>query len=116
LFYHGWSDPWFSPLDTLQYYEKMAKDSGGMDFVRANASRFFAVPGMGHCRSGNALDRFDMLTAVVDWVENGKAPDDVVATGAALPGRSRPLCAWPQHAHYRGQGDQNDAANFECRS
>ena len=74
------------------------------------------VPGMGHCSSGPAtLDQFDLLTAVVDWVEQGKAPDFVVATGAAFPGRSRPLCAYPQHAHYKGQGDPQNAANFECR-
>lgn len=115
LFYHGWSDPWFSALDTVRYYERMAQDSGGMDTVRANASRLFAVPAMGHCRTGDALDRFDMLSAVVDWVETAKAPDSVLATGPAFPGRSRPLCPWPQYAHYKGQGDQNDAANFECR-
>ena len=115
LFYHGWSDPWFSPLDTLNYYERMAKDSGGMEQVREKSSRFYAVPGMGHCSSGAAtLDRFDFLGAVVDWVEQGKAPDSVVATGPAFPGRSRPLCAHPQHAQYKGQGNPEDAANFEC--
>jgi pimeloyl-ACP methyl ester carboxylesterase len=116
LFYHGWSDPWFSPLDTLNYYERMAKDSGGLEQVRENSSRFYAVPGMGHCTSGAAtLDRFDFLNAVVDWVEQGKAPESVIATGAAFSGRSRPLCAYPQSARYRGQGNPEDAANFECR-
>lgn len=114
LFYHGWSDPWFSPLDTLDYYERMAKDSGGMAQVRANSSRFFAVPGMGHCTGGATLDRFDLLTAVVDWVEQGKAPDAVIATGKAFPGRSRPLCAYPQYARYKGEGDPEAAANYEC--
>ena len=56
-----------------------------------------------------------MLTAVVDWVEKGSAPDAVTATGRAFPGRSRPLCAYPKHAHYKGQGDTQDAKNFECR-
>lgn len=116
LFYHGWSDPWFSAFDTVDYYERMAKDSGGIDQVRAKSSRLFAVPGMGHCGSGAAtLDRFDLLSAVVDWVEQGKAPESVIATGPALPGRSRPLCAYPQHAQYKGQGNPDDAANFECR-
>jgi hypothetical protein len=71
---------------------------------------------MGHCAGGPAtLDKFDLLGAVVDWVENGKAPDSVVATGADFPGRSRPLCAYPKHAQYKGQGDPEDAASFECR-
>jgi hypothetical protein len=55
------------------------------------------------------------LSAVVDWVEKGLAPDRVVATGPAFPGRSRPLCPYPQHAQYSGHGDQNDASNFVCQ-
>ena len=115
LFYHGWSDPWFSPLDTLDYYQRMAKASGGVDRVRANSSRIFFVPGMGHCAGGPTLDHFDFLGAVVDWVEHGKAPDAVIATGPAFPGRSRPLCAYPQHAQYNGHGNPEEAASFECR-
>lgn len=114
VFYHGWSDPWFSALDTLDYYQRMATESGGMTQVRANASRFYIVPGMGHCSSGEALDRFDLLSAVVDWVEQGKAPEKVIATGPAFPGRSRPLCPYPQHAQYKGEGDSESAANFDC--
>ncbi len=57
----------------------------------------------------------DLLGAVVDWVEAGKAPDSVTATGDDFPGRSRPLCAYPKHAQYKGQGDTEDAASFECR-
>jgi hypothetical protein len=118
LFYHGLSDPWFSPLDTLSYYEKMAKDTGNGSVKTPVTfwSRIYFVPGMGHCQGGSAaLDRFDMLSAVVDWVEKGVAPDRVVATGPAFPGRSRPLCPYPQHAQYKGQGDTNDASNFVCQ-
>jgi feruloyl esterase len=61
------------------------------------------------------VDAFDALTAVMDWVEKGVAPERLVATGRALPGRSRPLCAYPGYAHYRGTGDPQDAQNFECR-
>src|SRR5438874_131786 len=53
LFYHGMSDTGFSPLDTIDYYEKMSKANGGMDQVR-NWSRLYLVPGMGHCRGGAA--------------------------------------------------------------
>lgn len=114
IFYHGTSDPVFSPLDTLAYYERMAKNNGGLDQVE-NWSRFFFVPGMNHCAGGPAaLDNFDMLGAVVNWVENGVAPDSVVAKGKAFPGRTRPLCAYPKHAQYKGQGDPQDAGSFEC--
>jgi len=115
LFYHGLSDPWFSALDTVGYYERMGRDTASKAPVNA-WSRLFLSPGMGHCGGGSqALDQFDMLTAVVDWVEKGKAPDEVIATGKALPGRSRPLCPYPQYAEYKGQGDPNDAANFTCK-
>jgi len=115
VFYHGSSDPWFSALDTVNYYERMAADSGGMEQVREQSSRVFLVPGMGHCSSGATLDRFDLLSAVVNWVEDGKAPNSVVATGPGFPGRSRPLCAYPQHAQFKGQGDPESAASFECK-
>jgi feruloyl esterase len=114
LFYHGVSDPWFSALDTIGYYEQLGAASGGLEATR-EWSRLFLVPGMGHCGGGAALDQFDLLSAIVDWVENDKAPASVVATGRAFPGRSRPLCPHPQHAHYKGSGNAEDAANFECR-
>lgn len=113
IFFHGDSDPWFSPLDTLDYYKSMAAANGGADTV-AGWSRMFLVPGMRHCGGGPALDQFDMLDAVVNWTEKGIAPDSVIATGNAFPGRSRPLCAYPRHAQYVGHGDPNDASNFRC--
>lgn len=115
LFYHGLSDPWFSALQTLKYYQSLAAGNGGAAAVR-KSSRIFLVPGMGHCGGGPAtLDRFDLLGAVVDWTENGKAPEQVVATGASLPKQSRPLCAWPAHAQYAGAGDPSQAASYICQ-
>jgi hypothetical protein len=115
VFYHGVSDPWFSAFDTLAYYEKLGKANGGPEKAQT-WSRLFLVPGMGHCGGGAAaLDQFDLLSAVVDWVEKGTPPDGVPATGRAFPGRSRPLCPYPRYAHYRGDGDAEDAKSFECR-
>jgi Tannase and feruloyl esterase len=114
IFFHGDSDPWFSPLDTLGYYKSLAETNGGTEKVD-EWSRIFLVPGMAHCGGGPALDHFDMLTAVVEWVEKGTAPDSVIATGQAFPDRSRPLCAYPKHAQYTGRGDSQDAKNFQCR-
>jgi feruloyl esterase len=114
LFWHGVSDPWFSALDTVDYYDRMTQANGGAERVR-DWSRLFLVPGMGHCGGGPSLDRFDALDAMVRWVEQGVAPESLTSTGAAFPGRSRPLCAHPLHAHYKGQGSPDDASNFECR-
>ncbi len=115
IFYHGVSDPWFSALDTVDYYERLTSANGGASAVM-NWSRLFLAPGMGHCGGGPmALDTFDMLSAVVEWVEHGTAPVSVTATGRTLAGRSRPLCPYPQHAHYNGSGNPDLAASFECR-
>ena len=78
----------FSPFDTLAYYEKMAaskwRPRSGEDW-----SRFFFVPGMNHCAGGPAaLDKFDMLGAVVNWVENGVARIPWLPKGKAFPGRT----------------------------
>jgi feruloyl esterase len=113
IFFHGDSDPWFSALDTLRYYKSLAVANGGADKVDT-WSRFFLVPGMAHCGGGVSLDQFDMLSAVVDWVEKDKAPESVIAIGKTFPGRSRPLCAYPKHAQYSGTGDTQDARNFRC--
>jgi Tannase and feruloyl esterase len=99
----------------VRYYRDLASANGGVDETRG-FSRLFLVPGMGHCGGGEAtLDRFDMRSAIADWVEKDTPPARVTATGAAFPGRSRPLCPYPQHADYSGSGDSERAANFECR-
>jgi feruloyl esterase len=116
IYYHGVSDPWFSAQDTTRYFEQMNADNGGVA-AASKWSRLYLVPGMGHCGGGEAtLDRFDMLDPIVNWVEKGVAPEAVTATGRAFPKRSRPLCPFPKHAQYQGQGDSEQAASFECRA
>jgi hypothetical protein len=114
IFFHGDSDPWFSPLDTLEYYKSLGSANGGANEVET-WSRLFLVPGMSHCGGGPSLDHFDMLSPIVNWVEKGVAPESVIATGRAFPGRSRPLCAYPKHAQYMGHGNTEDASNFSCQ-
>lgn len=114
IFFHGMSDPWFSALDTIHYYERLSTDNGSAPVQ--GWSRLFLVPGMGHCNGGERTpDRFDMVTPIVDWVEKGIAPEHIIATGASMPGESRPLCPYPAHAQYDGRGDPKEAASFSCR-
>jgi feruloyl esterase len=71
---------------------------------------------MNHCVGGPATDQFDALTAVVDWVEQGKVPERIAAKAGPAspwPGRARPLCPYPKYAHYRS-GDVNRADSFVC--
>jgi feruloyl esterase len=115
IFAHGVSDPWFSAQDTVQYYERLRADNTEVPLEQW--SRLFLVPGMGHCGGGErALDRFDLLDPIIAWVETGRAPERVVATGESAPGESRPLCPWPGLAHYSGSGDARDATNYICRT
>lgn len=114
LFYHGVSDPWFSANDTIDYVARAERDAGGPE-KWAQSGRLYLAPGMGHCSGGaNTFDQFDLLSAVVDWVETGKAPQAVTAQ-RTLPGKaSRPMCPFPAYPHYRG-GDANKTESFECR-
>jgi feruloyl esterase len=111
---YGWADPILQPLMGVSYYQKAVESNGpnGTEFLR-----LFMVPGMAHCAGGVGPDQNDAVTAVIDWVEKGAAPDRIVAkklvNGATT--RSRPLCAYPQVARYKGQGSSEDAASFECR-
>jgi feruloyl esterase len=79
--------------------------------------RLFMVPGMGHCNGGDGTDTFDMLSAIEQWVERGKAPDRIEASRVreGKTDRTRPLCAYPQVARYDGSGSTDDAVNFTCK-
>jgi len=114
IFYHGEADPWFSANETVRYFGEMAQWNAAVAPVD-EYGRLYLVPGMAHCGGGEqTLDSFDMLTPLVEWVENGTSPGAVTATGRSMPGQSRPLCPYPSYAHFRG-GDSADAASYECR-
>ncbi len=116
LHYHGWSDPQISPGNSTAYYSRVVETLGGAD--RINASyRLFMAPGMGHCGGGEGPNTFDMLGALEQWVEQGRAPDRIEAshsTNGAVD-RTRPLCPYPQHAVHTGTGSIDESANFVCR-
>jgi feruloyl esterase len=109
---YGWADQILQPLMGVSYYEAVAaKNDNASEFVR-----LFMMPGVAHCAGGVGPDRNDAVTAVIDWVEKGKAPDTLLASkvtdGKVV--RTRPLCPYPQVARYKGQGSIDDGANFSC--
>ena len=122
LVYHGWSDSDISPIGTIDYYEEVMSligDGASSDEALAATKEFFRlfmVPGMGHCRGGPGPDSFDALTAMERWVEQGVAPDQMVASKMADGEvvRTRPLCTYPQVAKWNGTGSTDDATNFSC--
>jgi feruloyl esterase len=115
--YHGWSDPQISPENSTQYYTRVVQRLGGASSVHGSY-RLFMAPGMGHCGGGAGPNTFDMLTALEQWVESGKAPDQIIASHATngVVDRTRPLCPFPQVASYNGKGNIDDAASFACRA
>jgi feruloyl esterase len=111
ILFHGLSDQGLSPLDTADWYQRaQAHNSKPI----AEWARLFLVPGMTHCAGGPSTDRFDMLTALDEWVESGRPPERIVATGKSFPGQSRPLCPYPHVARYVG-GDTKSESSFACR-
>jgi pimeloyl-ACP methyl ester carboxylesterase len=111
----GWSDPIFSASELVAYYERLTNDTKTQHSDVALFSRLFLIPGMTHCGGGNALDDFDALTPLVNWVEGGQAPSTLIAKGKTFPGVERPICAFPTIARYNGNGTLNAASSFACR-
>jgi feruloyl esterase len=124
ILWHGWNDAGAPPAPTVDYYDEVVATTFGSDVAKAREhARLFMFPGMGHCAGGPGPNTWDPLAPLVDWVENGRAPDSVVARHES-DGRvvnERPVCAYPQVARYSGPaGGENDsanwvAANFTCR-
>ncbi|MFC3100168.1 tannase/feruloyl esterase family alpha/beta hydrolase [Altererythrobacter lauratis] len=112
MFYHGVSDPWFSAIDTWEYFQRAREANGAAAWD--DAARFYMVPGMLHCSGGNAFDRFDLLSPLVEWVEQGRAPNGITARRSDGAAGERPLCAHPAYPHYTG-GDPALAASYSCR-
>jgi hypothetical protein len=131
IIYHGWNDAALPPMNTVNYFKSVVAKLGQRrtdSFVR-----LFMAPGVQHCAGGPGPDNFgqtvtksqsdpqnDLTLALERWVEQGVAPEKVIATkrqGAAPQAtvlRTRPLCPYPRVARYKGSGSTDEAANFDC--
>lgn len=131
ILYHGWSDAAIPPLSTVHYYERVVSKMG--QSKTSGFVRLFMVPGMQHCGGGPGPSDFgqfgvphgdadrDVAAALERWVEQGTAPERIVAAKhkngpASEVVRTRPLCAYPKVAQWTGSGSTDDAANFVCVS
>ena len=120
----GSADPVFSALDSIRWYEGFQARHGA---ASGDSARLYLVPGMNHSLGGPSTDQFDLVEALVAWVERGQPPEAIEAhargPGSLLPNpevpadwsprRSRPLCPWPSVARYKG-GDTELAGSFQC--
>jgi hypothetical protein len=117
VMWHGFADQLIVPEGSIDYYNTVALLNGG--YARAQKfARLFMAPGVGHCGGGNGPQPQGLFDAVVNWVEHGKAPDTILATKTLDDGttQARPLCPYPELAHWTGRGSTNDATNFVCRT
>jgi feruloyl esterase len=131
ILYHGWNDSSVPPWLTIEYFEQVGAAMGEAK-TRATV-RLFMAPGMEHCGGGPGPNFFgtflegradpetNLSTALQRWVEEGVAPERIIATKRrddenpnSEVVRSRPLCAWPLVARYRGQGSTDTASSFDC--
>jgi feruloyl esterase len=109
LLWHGESDPGPSPVATSDYYRAVLARAP----AASSQARYFLYPGVGHCAGGPGADQVAVLDAIAAWDETGQAPN--VLTGTKADGSvTRPHCAWPDVARYRGTGDANNPASWQC--
>jgi hypothetical protein len=131
ILWHGLADPHISPMNTVAYYEGLRHTLGSAavdDFAR-----LYLFPGGSHCGGGEGPFNFDLVSAMLAWVEDNQAPRALLAShvagsrGAPPPGmpplssagnapkvdRTRPVYPYPQVATYAGHGSIDDSANFQ---
>lgn len=113
LLWHGWSDAALTAYGSIDYFEAAEElDPSVRDYFR-----FYLMPGVFHCAGGPGPDRVDWLGALEQWVEGDQAPAELTAR-KAQDGQivnERPLCVYPERAHYEG-GDPNVASSYVCRA
>ncbi|HUD92899.1 tannase/feruloyl esterase family alpha/beta hydrolase [Sphingobium sp.] len=138
MLYFGLADSTAAADDAFDYYAKVGvriAQREGLNPAKAlakqqNFFRAFFFPGMGHCRGGLGPNTFDGVDVLAKWVEGKEAPASIVASytpprsksgpgvlagGASGESMTRPVCAYPKHAVYKGSGDRTRPENFNCR-
>jgi hypothetical protein len=113
LMWHGETDQLIPWRQAVHYFREAAQRFGGYAKLQP-WFRFFLAPGVNHCGGGAGPQPQALFDTLVNWVENGVAPDSILARGGSLnPARTRPLCPYPRTAKYL-DGDPNVAESFEC--
>jgi Tannase and feruloyl esterase len=112
LMYQGWNDPFEPPAATTGYYDTVQRLMGGRAATE-EFYRLFMVPGMGHCAGGAGAWSIDYLSYLEKWVEQGRAPKELVGRHpAGAASFTRPVYPYPLWAKYQGSGNPNSASSF----
>jgi hypothetical protein len=124
IHFHGTADPAIFWRTSADYYRRVATwlGHGKANFRELQEwYRFFPIPDIGHgtgsAGGGPGPSPYDPFPALVKWAEKGEAPASITALAsppALSPGRTRPLCPYPQTAIYNGSGSTLVASSFHC--
>jgi feruloyl esterase len=114
LVYTSWNETWVPPRTITTYYSDVVKTMGGEGKTK-DFFRLFMVPEFGMCPA-MFPGTFDAMGALQKWREEGIAPDHIQAnySNVGQVYKTRPVCAYPEVAIYKGEGDINKAENYRC--
>ena len=118
IIYHGLTDQLIPAAGTIDYYKRVQQKMGG-EKKTAKFARLFLAPGVDHGFRGPGATPIGLNEAILRWVEEGKAPDKLIAERRDANGkvtRTRPLFPFPQVAKYKGRGSTDEAKNFVSRT
>ena len=136
ILYHGWADHSITPVRTIEYYAEVIDTMGRGDQKADKVTdffRLFMVPAMHHCGNGPGPNSFgganqgfpqqfdrqhDIVIALDRWVEQGLAPDKIIASHLTngVVDRTLPLCPYPQVTVYNGSGDVKVTESYHCEN
>src|SRR5262245_19484640 len=85
IVWHGWADQLISAEGTVDYYNRVVQTMGGADKA-SQFVRLFMAPGVGHCGGGVGPAPTGQMEALLAWVEEGKAPETLLASRPAQGG------------------------------
>jgi len=118
IIYHGMADQLIPAAGTIDYYNRVQQQMGGPKKTSTFA-RLFLAPGVDHGFRGAGPTPIGQMDAIIRWVEDGKAPEKLIAERRDSNGkvtRTRPLFPFPQVAKYKGSGSKDEAENFVSRT
>jgi feruloyl esterase len=114
LILHGLADQLIPAMGSVDYYKRVQEKMGGAKKT-AQFARLFLIPGVDHGFRGPGPGPIGYFEALMRWVEEGKAPEQLTGERRDGSGKvlgKRPLFPYPEYAKYKGSGSTEDPANF----
>ena len=137
IVWSGLADDAIPPAGNVNYHERMVAAMGGNAEVQ-KFMRMYLLPGAAHSSQGRAYtvdgkndsvplpklpgnanqtparEQDQFFSALVDWVEKGAAPGEILLTSRDNS-VSYPVCVYPLRTTWNGIGDAKQASSYSCR-